>query len=147
VFAVPTWSLIFGGSHLLLEEVRKPGSGSSEPAAIKRGSFMSSIVTIRDNNGRVIKYRARYRTPGGNSRSRTFSRKEDATQFLSTVNVAQAQGAFIDSEAGKVLRRGRPTVDGESAASCRDGLECRVDLPRARTPAVGSTQDWDDPPE
>ena len=62
---------------------------------------MSSIVTIK-GKGKAQRYRARYRTPDGASRSKTFARKVDAEQFLATVTVSSAQGAYVDARAGKV---------------------------------------------
>ena len=58
---------------------------------------MSSITKINDR-----KYRARYRTPDGASRGRTFTRKVDAENFLATVTVSTADGSYIDSAARRV---------------------------------------------
>jgi integrase len=63
---------------------------------------MSSITTIRDKSGRAVKYRARYRTPDGASRSTTFAKKVDAENHLAAVTVSTASGAFIDVKAGRV---------------------------------------------
>jgi integrase len=48
------------------------------------------------------KYRARFRTPDGASRSRTFERRADAEKFLATIEVRKAEGAYVDPSAGKV---------------------------------------------
>src|SRR5690242_8914947 len=50
----------------------------------------------------VKKYRARYRTPDGASRSRTFERKVDAEQFLTKVEGSKLDGSYVDRAAGKV---------------------------------------------
>ena len=47
-------------------------------------------------------WRARYRTPDGRSRSRTFRRKLDAEAFLAEVGHARNTGAFIDPEQGRL---------------------------------------------
>ncbi len=47
-------------------------------------------------------WRARYRTPDGASRSRTFERRVDAEQFLTTVEASKLGGAYIDQAAGRV---------------------------------------------
>ncbi len=46
-------------------------------------------------------WRARYRTPEGASRSRTFGRKADAERFLTTVEASKLTGAFVDPSAGR----------------------------------------------
>ncbi len=63
---------------------------------------MSSILTVRDRNGRAVKYRARYRTPDGASRSKTFRRRIDAEQFADGVGVSKVQGRFVDPMLGKI---------------------------------------------
>ena len=47
-------------------------------------------------------YRARWRTPDGASRSKTFARKVDAVAHLADVNVSSAKGAYVDTKAGKI---------------------------------------------
>ncbi len=47
-------------------------------------------------------WRARYRTPDGKSRGRTFRRKLDAEAFLNEVGHARNTGAFIDPEQGRL---------------------------------------------
>src|SRR5680860_1198079 len=42
------------------------------------------------------KYRARYRTPDGASRSKSFARKVDAEQFLASVTVSVSDGSYVD---------------------------------------------------
>jgi integrase len=46
-------------------------------------------------------WRARWRTPEGKSRSRTFARRIDAEQYLTNTDHAKLSGAYIDPKAGK----------------------------------------------
>jgi integrase len=61
---------------------------------------MSSITATGPKNDR--KYRARYRTPDGASRSKTFARKVDAEQFLASVTVSVSDGSYVDRGAGRI---------------------------------------------
>lgn len=64
---------------------------------------MSSITTLRDDKtGRQIKYRARYRTPDGASRTRTFDKKADAEAFLTSVEHRKLSGEYVDVSEGRV---------------------------------------------
>ena len=63
---------------------------------------MSSIVAIRAENGRAVKYRARYRTPDGQSREKSFDKKADAETFLTTVEHKKNIGEYIDPMASKM---------------------------------------------
>ena len=47
-------------------------------------------------------YRARWRTPDGASRSKTFPRKVDAVTCLADVTVNTAKGVYVDTRSGKV---------------------------------------------
>jgi len=64
---------------------------------------MPSIATIGPKGDRT--YRARWRTPDGASRSRTFTRKVDAEQHLATVEHAKSLGGYVDRAAGCVTVR------------------------------------------
>ncbi len=66
---------------------------------------MSSIVAVRDTNGRAVKYRARYRTPEGSSRTATFRRRLDAARFLATVEGSKLRSQFIDPAATRMTFR------------------------------------------
>lgn len=55
---------------------------------------MAHIEKRHRNGGHV--WRARYRTPTGAERSRTFSRKVDAERFLASVENAKAAGSYVD---------------------------------------------------
>ncbi len=57
---------------------------------------MSSIIAIRDNTGRAVKYRARFRTPDGLSRSKSFDRKVDAERFLTDVDHRKLSSSYVD---------------------------------------------------
>jgi integrase len=46
-------------------------------------------------------YRARWRTPDGSSRSRTFGRKVDAERWLTSVEHSKLSGAYVDPSAGR----------------------------------------------
>lgn len=47
-------------------------------------------------------WRARYRTPDGHSRSRTFLRKIDAERFLTSTEAAKLTGGYVDPAGGRV---------------------------------------------
>jgi integrase len=48
------------------------------------------------------RWRARYRTPEGKSRSQVFDRKLDAQRWLATVEHSKLAGGYVDPAAGKV---------------------------------------------
>lgn len=60
-------------------------------------------IVRRGDNRRAVKYRARYRTPDGASRSATFTLKIEAEQFLAGIEVKKASGAFVDPVAGRIM--------------------------------------------
>lgn len=47
------------------------------------------------------RWRARYRAPDGNERSRTFSRRVDAERWLAEMEVAKGRGDWIDPRLGR----------------------------------------------
>lgn len=51
---------------------------------------------------RPVKYRVRYRTPAGKSRSRTFTRSRDADQFLISVENSKLSGGYVERAAGAI---------------------------------------------
>src|SRR3954464_14694295 len=51
----------------------------------------------RRGNGR---WRARYRTPDGRERSKTFTRKADAERFLAVVESEKIRGEYVDPLGG-----------------------------------------------
>lgn len=50
-------------------------------------------------------WRARWRTPDGRSRSKTFARKIDAQRHLASIEHAKLTGGYVDPAAGKVTFR------------------------------------------
>lgn len=48
------------------------------------------------------RYRVRYRTPSGASRTRTFDRRADAERFIAATEHRKASGEFVDQAAGRV---------------------------------------------
>jgi hypothetical protein len=61
------------------------------------------MATIQKRKrGGVITYRVRYRDPGGNQRSKVFSRKVDAERWLHKNENAKVAGSWVDPSAGKV---------------------------------------------
>jgi len=57
---------------------------------------MASIVKLAKG------YRARWRTPDGQSRSKTFERRGDAEKFLTKTDYAKLTGDYVDPQAGRV---------------------------------------------
>lgn len=51
------------------------------------------------------RWRARYRTPEGKSRSQVFDRKLDAQRWLAQVEHQKLAGGYVDPAAGKVTFR------------------------------------------
>lgn len=47
-------------------------------------------------------WRARYRTPDGQDRNKSFARKADADRFLTGIENAKLTGAYVDPSAGKM---------------------------------------------
>ncbi|HWL44134.1 MAG TPA: tyrosine-type recombinase/integrase [Ilumatobacter sp.] len=62
---------------------------------------MSFITATGPKNNR--KYRARYRTPDGASRSKTFAKKSDAENFLTSIGHRKLTGDYVDTAAGRAL--------------------------------------------
>ena len=60
------------------------------------------MAHIEKRNGR---WRARYRTPAGESRNQTFDRRIDAEQFLTGIEHSKLTGGYVDPSAGKVTFR------------------------------------------
>lgn len=51
-------------------------------------------------------WRARWRTPDGASRSKTFARKVDAENHLTSVQHSKLTGAYVDPSAGRMTFKG-----------------------------------------
>jgi integrase len=57
---------------------------------------MASISKVKGG------YRARWRTPAGESRSKTFTRKVDAERHLTSMEASKLHGSYVDPGAGRV---------------------------------------------
>jgi len=51
---------------------------------------------------RQLRYIVRWREPGGGARSKTFTRKTDASRFAATVSADIVRGQYFDPDAGKI---------------------------------------------
>jgi hypothetical protein len=89
----------------------------------------------RVRNGRARWY-ARYRTPDGQQRTRTFARKVDADHFLVEIEASKQRGSFVDP------RRASPTIgdwadgSGRPLPTTRNRYE--GDHHKAHTAALGT---------
>lgn len=91
---------------------------------------MASIE--KQANGR---WRARYRTPSGESRSKTFKLKKDATKFLLSKEHSKESGQFVDVRMGRTtveawadtwMETVEPALTAKTAASYRSLLRSRI---------------------
>jgi integrase len=91
--------------------------------------------------GTGLRYRARYLTPDGDERSRSFTRKIDADRFLTEVEHSKLSGTYRDPDAGRVsLRRyAAGWVQGYPEDSTR-GEQIRRQLRLHILPGLGSVQ-------
>jgi integrase len=64
---------------------------------------VSSIENVGTKS--APRYRARWRTPDGESRSKTFTRKADAERHLTKMENDKLTGVYVDPRAGKVTFR------------------------------------------
>lgn len=71
-------------------------------------------------------YRARWRTPDGQSRSKTFRRKIDAERHLTSVEHAKLTSTYVDPAAGKVSFR-RYAEGWRASQVHRPGTEVQVE--------------------
>ena len=99
-----------------------------------------SITKISDQ-----KFRARYRTPDGASRSKTFTRRVDAEQFLASVTVSVAQGSYVDARDGRVTFKDYRAVDRCAASQGDHGGVRRVDHAGSCVPDVRASASGVDP--
>ena len=60
------------------------------------------MAHIQNKRGEGRGWVARYRTPDGRERSKTFPRKVDAERFLNQVEVDKARGRWVDPRLGRV---------------------------------------------
>ncbi len=100
---------------------------------------MTSINRVSTSRG--VRYRVRYRTVAGASRSKTFPRKVDAERFAATVASDQATGQFADPMLGRValgtfveswFAEKQATVSASTVANVQARLDQHI-LPRFAT--------------
>jgi integrase len=84
-------------------------------------------------------WRARWRTPAGESRSRTFPRRVDAEQHLTGVDHSKLIGAYVDPAAGRVTFRSF-AEQWRAAQVHRSGTASQIEthLRRHVYPRIGS---------
>jgi integrase len=63
--------------------------------------YVEDLRGKKQGEGRP-RWRARYRDPSGRERSKSFTRKIDAEQFLVAIEDAKLRGAYVDPAAGRV---------------------------------------------
>src|SRR4029453_17758385 len=69
--------------------------------------YIEDLKSKRQGQGR-LRWRVRYRDPGGRGRAKSFARKQDAERFLRHAEADKLRGQWVDP------RQGRTTV-GELA--------------------------------
>lgn len=65
---------------------------------------MGSIQRVKLTDGSV-RYKVRYRTPDGGSRSKVLPRRGDAERFLTQIENSKNDGSYVDPSAGRVTVR------------------------------------------
>lgn len=89
--------------------------------------------------GGEVRWVARFPTPDGGERSRTFDRKVDAERWLTEQEAARARGAWVDPQAGRISfdqwqRKWRETLTGRPSTQARKlGIVDNHLLPRFGT--------------
>ena len=73
-------------------------------------------------------WRARYRTPDGQSRSQAFRRKVDAEAFLAEIGHARNTGAFVDAQQGRLTLAAWHQRWWASTAGLRPSTRARVEV-------------------
>lgn len=76
---------------------------SIEDRWLRDGPDGEKVPTER--NGVGFRWRARYRTPAGKQRSKSFARKADAERFLTSVESSKLTGTFVDPARAKLTVR------------------------------------------
>jgi integrase len=82
-------------------------------------------------HGHGKRWKARYRDPEGTGRSRSFTRKTDAENFLTTIEADILRGTYLDPDAGKITLRAYTTewlASRSWDAGARQVFEARVNL-------------------
>jgi integrase len=115
---------------------------------------MASIERRQRTAGGKITWRAMYRTPEGQQRSKTFDRKIDAQRFLTTVESDKLGGSYVDPAravgtvgelattwlAGKVNLK--PSTAERYASIIREHIEPRWGAVRLVDVAHSAVQSW-----
>lgn len=70
-------------------------------ARLPRKAWRMAHAEKRVRRGKTT-WRARYRSPDGSERSKTFTRRVDAERFLAGIEVEKARGSWIDPELSKL---------------------------------------------
>jgi Phage integrase central domain len=99
--------------------------------------LMASIDRYPTTNG--VRWRARWRTPDGGSRSKVFPRRVDPKRFLIQLEQAKLRGAYVDPAAGRVLLREYGKKWRVNQVQHRPSTRARVegDLRKQLYPALG----------
>lgn len=87
---------------------------------------MASIDTITTEDGEK-RYRARWRSPDGGSRSQRFELRRDAVTFLATVETAKTSGAYSDPSEGRRTTVRRHAETWAAAQTWRPQSRTRVE--------------------
>jgi integrase len=95
---------------------------------------MASVARVRSG------WRARWRTPQGASRSKTFARKVEAEQHLASVEHSKAAGGYIDSSAGRTtLAQWWGHYENERAKRATTAARDRAVMEKWWLPELGGT--------
>src|SRR5690242_18788182 len=93
------------------------------------------------------RYRAYFRDPAGNQRSKTFRIKKDAAAFLAEMETSKSRGTFVSPHAGRVLFRDHAArwmatwnTEATTAAGDRSIMQTHV-LPRWGSVQLGKVDD------
>lgn len=64
---------------------------------------MSSITKVSGSGGQPVRYKVRWRTPAGASRSKTFDRRADAVAEKTRIDASVQSSTYVDPSAGRIL--------------------------------------------
>ncbi len=114
---------------------------SVEPTKFRRDEHGAKVALKRTS------WRARYRTPDGQSRSRTFTRKTDAERFLTSVEHSKLADAYVDPRAGRITFEGyAERWRARQVHRASTGIQVETNLRRHVYPAPGLQAVGRDPP-
>jgi len=104
-----------------------------EPTKFRRDERGAKVALKRTG------WRARYRTPDGQSRSRTFARKTDAERFLTSVEHSKLADAYVDPRAGRITFEGyAERWRARQVHRASTGIQVETNLRRYVYPALGA---------